>query len=107
MMASLLLLFGVICIYTHGTWFFVVSTSVLLGFSVCFLPFAVYTKPLRTLLGNEKPLPVFRPFIWRIDTIDGNVKWLILISCSIAGIILIVSGIIKQAKKKKLKSKNS
>ena len=183
--ASLLLLFGVICIYTHGKWFFVVSSSVLLGFSVCFLPFAVYTRPLRTLLGNqkgltvmtsstiffglmmlsiglytessvfgriapvislpilvliwllflfirytkidvlvkagictsvigicsfigdslinmwlgnEKPFPVFRPFIWRIDTIDGNVKWLIMISCSIVGIILMVSGIIKRTK---------
>ena len=183
--ASLLLLFGVICIYTRGTWFFVASSSVLLGFSVCFLPFAVYTKPLGTLIGNQKglvvmtsstlffglmmlsiglytkssdfrriapvislpilaliwllflfirytklealvkagictsvigvfsffadslintwignktPLPVFRPFIWRINTIDGNVKWLILISCSIAGIILIVSGIIKRTK---------
>lgn len=185
--SSLLLLFGVICIYTRGHWFFVVSSSVLLGFSVCFLPFAVYTKPLRTLLGNQKglavmtlstlffglmmlsiglfaksaafwriapvvslpvlvlvwllflfiryakiealmkagictsvigicsfigdslintwlgnpkPLPVFRPFIWRIDTVDGNVKWLILISCSITGIILIVSGIIKRTKEK-------
>ena len=184
--SSLLLLFGVICIYTHGKWFFVVSSSVLLGFSVCLLPFAVYTRPLRTLLGNqkgltvmasstiffglmmlciglytkssafgriapvislpilaliwllflfirytkidalvkagictsvigicsfigdslintwlgnEKPFPVFRPFIWRIDTIDGNVKWLILISCSIAGIILMVSGIIKRIKR--------
>lgn len=184
--ASLLLLFGVICIYTHGNWFFLVSSSVLFGFSICFLPFAVYTRPLRMLIGNQKgltvmisstvffglmmfciglytkspdfariapvislpvltliwilflfiryvkiealvkagictlvvgiccfigdslintwlgnikPFPVFRPFIWSISTIDGNVKWLILISSSIAGIILIVSGIIKRIKK--------
>lgn len=183
--SSLLLLFGVICIYTHGKWFFIASSSVLLGFSVCFLPFAVCTRPLKTLIGNQKglvvmtsstlffglmmlsiglytkssdfrriapvislpilaliwilflfirytqiealvkagictsiigafsffadslintwignktPLPVFRPFIWRINTIDGNVKWLILIGCSIAGIVLIVSGIIKRTK---------
>lgn len=185
--ASLLMLFGVICIYTHGTWFFIVSSSVLFGFSVCFLPFAVYTRPLKTLLGNQKgltvmtistlffglmmlsiglytkssefgriapvislpilalawllflfirytkievlvkagictsvigvcgfigdslintwlgnqkPLPVFTPFNWNIYTVDGNVKWLILISCSIAGIILIVSGILKKIKEK-------
>lgn len=185
--ASLLLLFGVICIYTHGSWFFVVSSSVLLGFSVCIFPFALYTKPLRILIGNQKgltvmisstvffglmmlsiglyakssdfwriapvislpvlaliwllflfiryakidalvkagictsvigictfigdslintwlgnhkPLPVFRPFNWRIDTVDGNIKWLILISFSIAGIILIVSGIMKKIKEK-------
>lgn len=184
---SLLMLFGVICIYTHGTWFFIVSSSVLFGFSVCFLPFAVYTRPLKTLLGNQKgltvmtistlffglmmlsiglytkssefgriapvislpilalvwllflfirytkievlvkagictsvigvcgfigdslintwlgnpkPLPVFTPFNWNIYTVDGNVKWLILISCSIAGIILIVSGILKKIKEK-------
>lgn len=185
--ASLLLLLGVICIYTQGRWFFVVATSVLLGFSVSFLPFAVHTKPLRALLGNQKsltvmtsatlffalmmlciglytkssefrriapaislpilvfvwllfllirytkidgllkagiclvsigvfeffansfinmwigdyvPLPVFRPFIWKTSTIDGNVKWLLLLACTIAGIILIVSGIIRGGTKK-------
>ncbi len=185
--ASLLLLFGVICIYAHGSWFFVVSSSVLFGFSVCIFPFALYTKPLRILIGNQKgltvmisstvffglmmlsiglyakssdfwriapvislpvlaliwllflfiryakidalvkagictsvigictfigdslintwlgnhkPLPVFRPFNWRIDTVDGNIKWLVLISFSIAGIILIVSSIIKKIKEK-------
>ena len=56
--ASLLLLFGVICIYTHGSWFFVASSSVLFGFSVCFLPFAVHAKPLRPLLGRQKGLTV-------------------------------------------------
>lgn len=185
--ASLLLLLGVICIYTQGRWFFVVATAVLLGFSVSFLPFAVHTKPLRALLGNQKsltvmtsatlffalmmlciglytkssefwriapavslpilvfvwllfllirytkiggllkagiclvsigifeffansfmnmwigdyvPLPVFRPFVWKTSTIDGNVKWLFLLVCTIAGIILIVSGIVRGGTKK-------
>lgn len=179
--ASLLLLLGVICIYTHGNWFFVVSSSVLFGFSVCFLPFAVYAKPIRALFGNQKgltvmaadtlffalmmlsiglyvksleywqiapavslpilafiwvlfllirypkfnrlikagictgitgvfsffadnlinmwlgierPLPVCRPFVWKISTVDGNVKWLLLLGGTFVGIILIVSGII-------------
>lgn len=56
--ASLLLLFGVICIYTQESWFFVASTSVLFGFSVCFLPFAVHAKPLKKLLGRRKGLTV-------------------------------------------------
>ncbi|MDE5749115.1 MAG: zf-HC2 domain-containing protein [Acetatifactor sp.] len=185
---SLLLLLGVICIYTQGRWFFMVSSAVLLGFSVCFLPFAVYTKPLRTLLGHQKgltvmcfatvlfgvmmlciglytkspafwqiapaislpilafvwflflfiryaklggllkagictaivgvfsffadclinkwlgivkPLPVFRPFVWRASTIDGNVKWLLLLGCSLVGIILIVFGICRSAKERR------
>lgn len=183
--ASLLLLFGVICIYAHGKWFFIASSSVLLGFSVCFLPFAVHAKPLRTLLGRQKgltvmasvtlcfglmmlsiglsvkspgfwriasavslpllafawllfllirypkcngllkagicttllgifgffadnlinlwlgirrPLPVFRPFLWKVNTIDGNVKWLFLLTCSLVGIGLIVAGLMREKK---------
>lgn len=186
--ASLLLLLGVICIYTHGKWFFMVATSVLLGFSVCFLPFAVHAKPFRALLGNQKaltvmvlatllfglmmlsiglytkssafwkiapvvsmpilvfvwvlflliryaklssllkagictigvgifsffadyfmnswignriPLPVFRPFVWKVSTIDGNVKWLLLLGCILAGGVLIASGIARGGKKKR------
>lgn len=56
--ASLFLLFGVICIYTRGTWFFLVSATVLFGLSVCFLPFAVYAQPLKSLLGKYKGLTV-------------------------------------------------
>lgn len=184
--ASLLLLLGVICIYTHGSWFFVVSSSVLFGFSVCFLPFVVYTRPLKALLGRQKgltvmisdtllfglmmlsiglytkssefgriasavslpivavvwllfvlicypkfnglikagictviigvfsffanklingwlgvdlPLPVFKPFVWNLSTVDGNVKWLLLMGCTVVGIILIITGIIKEGKK--------
>ena len=183
--ASLLLLFGVICIYTQGSWFFVTSSSVLFGFSVCFLPFAVYAKPLKKLLGRKKgltvmtaitllfvlmmlsiglytgsagywktaaaislpflaitwllflfiryskfhgltkggictiligvfgfcadtvinnrlgfwqPLPVFSPFTWQPGTIDDNIKWLLLLSCSFVGIIFIIVGIIKRRK---------
>ncbi|MCH5270798.1 MAG: zf-HC2 domain-containing protein [Lachnospiraceae bacterium] len=182
---SLLLLFGVICIYTHGSWFFVVSSSVLFGFSVCFLPFAVYVKPLKSLLGRQKgltvmtaitllfvlmmlsiglyskssgfwriasavslpfvalawllfllirysrfnglikagictiligtfsffadnlinawigiklPLPTLKLLIWNTGTIDGNVKWLLLLGCTFAGIILFISGISKRRK---------
>ena len=185
--ASLLLLFGVICIYTQGNWFFVASSSVLFGFSVCFLPFAVYAKPLKARLGRQKgltvmtavtllfvlmilsiglhngsfdfwhitsattlpflalawllfliirypkihglakggictiivgvfgffadtvinawvgfklPLPEFNPFVWQPDTIDGNVKWLILLGCTFVGIILIIFGIIKGRKRR-------
>ena len=55
---SLLLLFGVICIYTRGNWFFVASSSVLFGFSVCFLPFVVYAKPIRARIHDQKGLTV-------------------------------------------------
>lgn len=183
--ASLIMLFGVICIYTRENWFFVTSSSVLFGFSVCFLPFAVYAKPIRARIRNQKglavitadtllyalmmlsigffvkseefwrtasavslpiigfiwilfllirypkcsglykaglctmlsgifvffadnfinmwlgnrfPLPVFRPFIWKTGTIDGNVKWVFLLSSIIVGIMLIIVGIIRGGK---------
>lgn len=185
--ASLLLLLGVICLYTRGKWFFVVSSSILFGFSVCFLPFVVHAKPLKALIGRQKgltvmisitwffalmmlsiglytkspefwpiatavslpilmliwflfllirylkfnglikaglctaiigifvffidnlinswlgddlPLPVFRPLTWNIRTIDGNVKWLFLLGGTVAGIILIVLGCFKREKRK-------
>lgn len=184
--ASLLLLFGVICIYTQGDWFFVTSSSVLFGFSICFLPFAVYAKPVKALLGSKKgltvmslitlffllmmfsiglhansseywhtaaaislpflaiawvlflfirylkihglikggictiligvfgfladtvinnwlgfkqPLPVFTPFVWTVDTVDGNVKWLILLGCGFVGAVLVALGIVAGRKK--------
>lgn len=182
---SLLLLLGVICIYTHGNWFYVVSSSVLFGFSVCFLPFAVHAKPIRALIGRQKgltvmtantllfammmlsigvytkshdfwqiapaislpilaivwllfllirypkfnglikagictliiggfsfiadklinswlgyemPMPVFKPFIWNIDTVDGNVKWILLLGGFFVGIFLLAVGVIKKRK---------
>ena len=179
---SLLLLLGVICIYIGGDWFFLVSSSVLFGFSVCFLPFVVCAEPLKGLLGRQKgltvitaitvlyilmmysiglyvdsygywqlsvaistpflvllwilfvlfrylringltkagictiivgifefitdklisiwigierPMPVFRPLIWNAHTVDGNSKWLLLITCTFVGIVLLIAGIAK------------
>lgn len=183
--ASLLLLFGVICLYTHGTWFFLVSAAVLFGLSVCFLPFAVYAQPLKPLLGKYKGLtvmavdtflyvlmmlvigayvensvfwhlapkisfpclilawsvflllryvncngflkagictmvigvygffanylinkwigteyfiPTFKPFIWSVDTVDGNIRWLTLIGCCVVGAGLMLRGIVGRSK---------
>ncbi len=50
-------------------------------------------------IGINKPFPVFRPFIWNVDTVDGNVKWIGLLGCTFAGIALIVSGIKRNGKK--------
>lgn len=184
--ASLLFLFGVICLYTHGTWFFLVSAAVLFGLSVCFLPFAVYAQPLKAMLGQykgltvmvvdtflyiqmmlvigayvkvpafwhlapkisfpclilvwfvflliryvncngflkagicttligvygffanylinrwigvERSLPVFRPFIWNVDTVDSNIRWLALIGSCVVGVVLTVRGIFGRSRK--------
>lgn len=45
---SLVFLLGVCCLYTHGDWFFIAASAVLLGLSVCFLPMA--------LPGNQRGL---------------------------------------------------
>ena len=55
---SLLLLFGVCCLYTGGSWFFVASTSVLFGLSLIFLPFAVKSRALSERLGERRGLAV-------------------------------------------------
>ena len=50
--ASLVLLLAVICLYTHGDWFWIASSATLFGLSVVFLPFLLKTRPARKLIGN-------------------------------------------------------
>lgn len=58
--ASLLLLLGVCCLYTRGKWFFIAASGVLLGLSVCLLPFVlcsrVFREPPLTFIGKNKAL---------------------------------------------------
>lgn len=56
--ASLLLLFAVCSIYSHGSWFFIASSAVLFGLSIPLMPFVVNCKPVAKLLGNNKALAV-------------------------------------------------
>lgn len=47
------------CIVTRGNWFWIASSAVLFGFSVCFLPFAIKAKPVRKWVdGRNKALIV-------------------------------------------------
>ncbi len=55
--ASLMLLLGVCCIYTKGTWFFVSAASALFGISVFLLPFALRFSAL------YKKIPRYLSFI--------------------------------------------
>ncbi|MGM9596709.1 MAG: zf-HC2 domain-containing protein [Eubacteriales bacterium] len=55
---SLIMLLGVCCIYTDGKWFFVVSSAVLFGIGMVFLPFAVRSRPLSGILKSQKGLAV-------------------------------------------------
>lgn len=55
---SLLLLFGVCCLYTGGRWFFVASASVLFGLALVFLPFVAKNRLISDYLGDRKGLAV-------------------------------------------------
>ena len=55
---SLLLLFGVCCLYTGGRWFFVAGTAVLFGLALIFLPFVVKNEVVSEYLENRKGLAV-------------------------------------------------
>jgi len=51
--ASLEVLLGVTCLVSHGDWFWLVTSAVLFGLSVFFLPFVIRAKPLQKWVGNS------------------------------------------------------
>ena len=54
--ASLLLLLGVVCLYTGGKWFGIASSAVLFGLAVIFLPFVIRTRPVRKVIAASNPV---------------------------------------------------
>lgn len=52
--ASLLLLFGVCCLYSGGRWFFIASSATLFGLAVVLGPVLVSCEPLKTTLGPRR-----------------------------------------------------
>lgn len=55
-LVTLLLLLGVINIYTGGTWFMIAAVPVLFGMNVIFLPYILYKCRLPFCLQNKKGL---------------------------------------------------
>ena len=51
--ASLIILLGVTCMVSRGNWFWLVSSCVLFGLAVCFLPFVVRAKQLQKWIGKS------------------------------------------------------
>ena len=56
--ASLLMLLGAACLYSHGDWFWIAASAVLFGLSVIFLPFLVKAGPVRKLIGQTNRLAI-------------------------------------------------
>lgn len=49
---SLIVLLGVICLCTHGNWFWIASSASMFGLAVIFLPFLVKARPVQKFIGN-------------------------------------------------------
>ena len=56
--ASVMLLLGVICIYSGGNWFFVTASATLFGLTVLFAPFIVSRRPVNAYIKNRKGLAI-------------------------------------------------
>ncbi|WP_242856596.1 zf-HC2 domain-containing protein [Butyrivibrio sp. AE2032] len=55
---SVLLLLGVICIYSGGNWFLVAASSTLFGLTMLFAPFIAYRRPVNAYVKNHKGLAI-------------------------------------------------
>ena len=106
--ASLLLLLGVACLYTHGDWFGVAASGVLFGLSVVFLPFLLRAKPVQMLIGQSNRLLIvlgvdFALFFNLLNMADTQGKTTvsnILFTIGIiGGIISVLFGLIRNTRR--------
>ena len=56
--ASVMLLLGVICIYSGGNWFLVPASGTLFGLTMLFAPFIVSRRPVNAYVKNHKGLAI-------------------------------------------------
>lgn len=68
------------------------------AFSGVFTFFADYL--INMMLGSTIPLPSFLPLEWNFATVDGNVKWLVLILGILLGTVFIIFGFVCRRKQK-------
>ena len=103
--ASLMLLLGVICLFTRGTWFPVASSAVLFGLAVVFLPFLIRTRPVRKQIGSSNPVLIVLAldaalFINMISMIRSHgkltVSSILFTLGVIAGIALVITEILRK-----------
>ena len=105
--ASLLLLLGVTCLYTHGDWFWIASSAILFGLCAFFLPFLVRRNPLKRLIGGASRLLIvlgvdFALFFNMLNMIASQgrltLNTLLFSVAVIAGIALVVVEIIRKGR---------
>ena len=59
---SVLLLLGIIAIYTRGSWFLVAASSTLFGLTMLFAPFIAFRRPVNAYLKNHKGLAIMSAY---------------------------------------------
>ena len=103
--ASLIVLLGVVCLYTHGRWFWIASRATLFGLSVVFLPFAIRAEPVKKLIGASNKWVVVLGldaalFVNMMNMISSNgritLSTILFTLGVIAGIGLVVTEIIRK-----------
>jgi len=103
--ASLMVLLGVVCLYTRGDWFFVAASATLFGLAMVSLPFACRMRPVRHLLGGRKPLPVIvcadvALFVNMLTMIAARgritLSALLFLALTAAGVALVANGLLRQ-----------
>lgn len=105
--ASLILLLGVSCAYSHGDWFEIAASGVLFGLSVVFLPFLIRARPVRNLIDGRNRLLVvlgvdFALFFNLLTMIESRgrltLNSLLFSVGTIGGIVCVAYAIIKNRK---------
>lgn len=105
--ASLLLLLGAACVYTHGDWFWISASGVLFGLSLVFLPFLLRANPVKKLIGDSNRLMIILGvdaalFFNLLNAIDSRGKFTlnrVFFTVGVfAAIIAVVAAIIRNRK---------
>ena len=105
--ASLEILLGITCLVSRGDWFWLVSSAVLFGLSLFFLPFVIRAKPLEKWVGkNNKFLIVLAAdtalFLNMMNTIrlyrQRGSGGFIMTAGMIAAAVLVALGVLKNRK---------
>ena len=106
--ASLMILLGVVCIYSHGNWFWIASSAVLFGLSVVFLPFVICARPLQGLLGGSNralvvlgvDVALFMNMLSMIEAHNRLTGGGILYTLGVlAGVALVIAEILRKGKR--------
>ena len=59
---SVMILLGIISVYSHGSWILVAAPATLFGLTVLFAPFIAFRRPVKPYLKNNKGLAIMTAY---------------------------------------------